>query len=134
MLSQRDNSGSDHPVTYYSRKLLPWEERYSIIEKECLAIEVSMCHFRTYLMGRQFTVETDHQALLWMDRLKNSNSRLTRWSPSLQPIDFTTTHCKGPKNRNPDCHGIKAQLLNLLPEEGGVCRTGYLQQKAACHV
>ena len=35
--SQRDDSGSDHPVAYYSRKLLPREERYSTtaIEKEC---------------------------------------------------------------------------------------------------
>ena len=34
VLSQRDDRGSDHPVAYYSRKLLPREERYSTIEKE----------------------------------------------------------------------------------------------------
>ena len=102
MLSQSDNSGNDHPVAYYSRKLLPREERYSTIEKKCLAIEVSMCHFRTYLIRRQFTVETDHCALLWMDQLKDGNSRLTCWSLSLQPFNFTVTHRKGPKNGNAD--------------------------------
>ena len=40
---------------------------YSTIEKEYLAIKVSMCHLWTYLMGCQFAVETDHRALLWMD-------------------------------------------------------------------
>ena len=38
VLSQRDNNGDDHPVAYYSKKLLPKEIRYSIVEKECLAI------------------------------------------------------------------------------------------------
>eukprot|EP00731_Ephydatia_muelleri_P003215 Em0001g3215a len=123
VLSQRDDRGSDHPVSYYSRKLLPREERYSTIEKECLAIKMSMCHFRTYLMGCQFTVETDHRALLWMDRLKDSNSRLTRWSLSLQPFDFTVTHRKGPKNGNAD--GLSRMpwsedaATELAAEEGG---------------
>lgn len=40
VLSQRDDSGEDRPVAYYSRKLQPHEERYSTIEKECLAIKV----------------------------------------------------------------------------------------------
>ena len=117
VLNQRDDNGSDHPVAYYNRKLLPREERYSTIEKE------SMSHFRTYLMGCQFTVETDHWALLWMDRLKDSNLRLTRWSLSLQPFDFTVTHRKGPKNRNAD--GLSRipwgedAATKLAAEEGG---------------
>ena len=37
-LSQQDNNGDDHPVAYYSKKMLPRESRYSIVEKECLAI------------------------------------------------------------------------------------------------
>eukprot|EP00731_Ephydatia_muelleri_P021177 Em0013g904a len=84
VLSQCDEEGQEHPVAYYSRKLLPREERYSTVEKECLAIKEAIHHFRTYLLGRQFKVETDHQALVWMDRLKDTNARLTRWSLLLQ--------------------------------------------------
>ena len=35
MLSQLDDNGDDHPVAYFSRKLLPREEKYSTVEKEC---------------------------------------------------------------------------------------------------
>ena len=68
-------------------------------------------------------VETDHRALLWMDRVKDSNSRLTRWSLSLQPFDFTITHRKGPKNGNAD--GLSRMpwgedaATELAAEEGG---------------
>ena len=74
-------------------------------------------------MGCQFTVETDHRALLWMDRLKDSNSRLTRWRLSLQPFDFTVTHRKGPNNGNAD--GLSRMpwgedaATGLAAEEGG---------------
>ena len=57
MLSQKDDEGYDHPVAYYSRKLLPREEQYSTIEKE----------FRVYLLGRPFEIQTDHKSLVWLD-------------------------------------------------------------------
>ena len=55
VLSQVGNDGQDQPVAYYSRKLLPREERYSTIEKECLAIKLSIQAFHPYLM---FNVRT----------------------------------------------------------------------------
>ena len=38
VLSQLDSAGQDHPIAYFSRKLLPREEKYSTVEKECLSI------------------------------------------------------------------------------------------------
>eukprot|EP00731_Ephydatia_muelleri_P011862 Em0006g756a len=74
VLSQMNEAGDDNPIAYFSKKLQPREERYSTIEKECLAIKLAMKAFRTYLIGRHFTVETDHRSLVWMDKLKDSNS------------------------------------------------------------
>ena len=37
VLSQLDESGNNKPVAYTSHKLLPREEKYSMVEKECLA-------------------------------------------------------------------------------------------------
>ena len=74
VLSQRDKDGEEHPVAYFSRKLLPREERYSTVEKECLAIKLAVHMFRVYLLGRKFVIQTDHRSLEWLDRLKENNS------------------------------------------------------------
>ena len=46
LISQIDDNGHDHPVVYFSRKFLPREERYSTVEKECLAIKLAVQAFR----------------------------------------------------------------------------------------
>ena len=102
VLSQRDDEGLDHPISYFSRKLLPRECNYSTIEKECLAIKLSVEAFQVYLTGRPFTIQTDHRALQWLDNMKDSRSRLTRWSLSLQPFKFNVEHRKGRDNANAD--------------------------------
>ena len=84
VLSQQDDVGEEHPISFWSRKLLPREQRYSKVEKECLAIKLAAEAFKVYLLGRPFTIETDHRSLIWMERLKDSNNRLARWSLSLQ--------------------------------------------------
>ena len=61
-LSQTDTEGYDHPVAYFSRKLLPRKQKYATTEKECLAIKLGMEAFRVYLLGKGFTIQTDHQA------------------------------------------------------------------------
>ncbi|KAL5460206.1 hypothetical protein EMCRGX_G033634 [Ephydatia muelleri] len=55
-----------------------------------------------YLLGREFTVETDHRALEWLHRLKDSNPRLCRWSLTLQPFKFSVRHKAGVTNGNAD--------------------------------
>ena len=102
VLSQCSADNHIHPVAYFSKKLLPREERYSTIEKECLAVKLGIEAFRFYLKGRTFTVQTDHRALVWLDKLKDTNSRLSRWSLSLQQYKFTVTHCPGVSNGNAD--------------------------------
>ena len=102
VLSQIDDTGDDHAVAFYSRKLLSREQKYSTIEKECLAIKDGISAFRVYLLGKRFTIQTDHRALVWLDNLKDKNSRLTRWSLFLQQYDFELIHCEGLANGNAD--------------------------------
>ena len=75
VLSQVSEDG-EHPVAFFSKKLLPREERYSTVEKECLAIKLATAAFKVYLLGRPFTIQTDHRSLEWLDRLKENNPRL----------------------------------------------------------
>ena len=117
VLSQYSTDNQLHPVAYFSKKLLPREERYSTVEKECLAVKLGIEVFRFYLMGRTFTVQTDHRALIWLDRLKDTNSRLTRWSLSLQQYKFTVTYCPGITNGNADT--LSRFCQTSLTGEGG---------------
>ena len=102
VLSQVGEDGIERPVAYFSRKLLPRETRYSTIEKECLAIKLGVEAFRVYLLGREFLVQTDHRSLTWLDKLKDKNSRLARWSLVLQQYTFRVIHRAGSANGNAD--------------------------------
>ena len=48
VLSQVGSDGEEHPIGYFSRKLLPREERYSTFEKECQAIKLAVSAFRVW--------------------------------------------------------------------------------------
>ena len=99
------------PVHYISRKLFPRETRYSTVEKECLAIKWSVDTLKYYLMGKEFVLETDHRALQWLHRMKDSNARITRWYLSLQPYRVTIKYKAGKDN-------VTADFLSRLYEEG----------------
>ena len=102
VLSQIDNDKQEHPVAFFSKKLLPWEEQYSTIEKECLANKLGIHAFKVYLLGRSFQVQTNHWALMWLNNVKDKTFRLTRWSIALQPFDFIIVHRVGKANANAD--------------------------------
>ncbi len=55
--------GEERPVLYISRKLSKRETMYSTIEKECLAIRWAVLTLRYYLLGREFTLCSDHAPL-----------------------------------------------------------------------
>ena len=88
-LEQKENNNW-HPIAYASRFLNKNEQRYSINELELLAVVWSLEHFKYYLFGSHFTLQTHHQALL--SALKNNRgnklyqSRLTRWVDRLLPF------------------------------------------------
>ena len=103
VLSQVGDNGLDHPIADFSRKLLPHDEKYSTIEKECLAIKLSIQAFHVYLMGRTFKIQqTKHRSLEWLNRIKDTNARLTWWSLFLQSYCYMVEYRMGRSNGNAD--------------------------------
>ena len=52
-------------------------------------------HFRTYLQGTTFQIETDHDPLTHLASMKDSHGRLARWALALQPYQFTIVYRAG---------------------------------------
>lgn len=112
VLSQYDNS-LIHPVCYYSAKLKKHQEHYSVIEKECLALVLALQKFACYLQEQPHPLEvfTDHNPLRFLDKMKNHNQRLMRWSLLLQPYHLLIRHVKGNQN-------VIADALSRSPHLG----------------
>lgn len=64
VLSHVMEDGSERPIAMGSRTLHIHERRYSQLDKEATAIIFGVTKFHNYLMGRSFTIVTDHKPLL----------------------------------------------------------------------
>jgi phospholipid-translocating ATPase len=84
--------GSNHPVAYASRKLLERERRYSVEERECLAIMWGTEKFDRYLFGKQFIIEKDHWGLQYLREGRMKNAWVMRWSLALQNYSFKVNY------------------------------------------
>ena len=51
------------PVAYFSKTLSKSERKYSVYDKEFLAIVMAVRHFRHHLIGTKFCLRTDHRPL-----------------------------------------------------------------------
>ena len=72
------------------------------MEKEALAIKWALDKLWYYLLGREFTLVTDHAPLKWMATAKDTNARVTRWFLALQDYRFKVDHQPGREHANAD--------------------------------
>ena len=86
------------PIAYASKKLLPREKNYSVIEKECLAIVYGIRKFQKYLYGKEFIIQTDHAPLAYIQKCKIESPRIMRWALFLQCYRFKVEAIKGSEN------------------------------------
>ena len=99
-ISQTGQDQVDHPIAYFSKKLNKHQRNYSTIEKEALALILSVQHFEVYMSAGCFPVQvfSDHNPIKYLHRFKNKNQRLTRWSLFLQEYNLEINHIRGRDN------------------------------------
>ena len=98
-LLQPNNDGKLQPVAFMSSSMNPTEQRYSQIEKECLAICNCFQRFDQWLYGKpDFEVHTDHKPLETIIKkpLNKAPTRLQRMLMRLQRYEFTVKYKRGP--------------------------------------
>ena len=102
VLSQLDEQGQEHVIAFASRTLSKSERRYCVTRRELLAVVVFTQQFRPYLLGREFTLRTDHGSLSWLQSFKEPEGQLARWLEKLQEFHFRIVHRPGKKHANAD--------------------------------
>ena len=106
VLLQECSDGIDHPpICYFSRKLSKAQKNYSTIEKELLALILTLQHFHIYVTSSSspVVVFSDHNPLVFLHKLKDKNQRLLRWSLLLQEYNLDIQHINGKDNLIADC-------------------------------
>ena len=99
VLLQDNPDGVLHPVSYTSSKFKPHQRTYSTIEKEALSLVLALQKYECYLQGAsEISVFTDHNPLVFLEKMKSHNQRLLRWSLYLQKFPLKIRHIKGTQN------------------------------------
>ena len=104
VLSQMQE-GREVPIAFASSTLTPTQRGYSASEREAWACVWALERWEKYLLGRHFTLRTDHsalQTLLTSRTTKRESSKFPRWLARLAAFDFTPVYYPGQENKVAD--------------------------------
>ena len=79
ILSQIQEDGCVHPVSYASRALAPAEWNYGTTDLETLAVVWTISHFRHYLYNQHVKIYTDHTAVKSVLLNQDISGKYARW-------------------------------------------------------
>lgn len=121
ILLQKQENNKLKPVMFYSRQTTKEEQRYHSYELETLAIVNSLRRFRVYLLGLQFKVVTDCNALRTAMTKRDLIPRIGRWWLITQEFSFSVEYRPGTKmahvdalSRNPVDDPQETQEIDIL--------------------
>ena len=102
-------NGEERVISFGSLALSHEQRRYCTTRKELLAVIRFTRQYRHYLLGRSFTVRTDHHSLLWLLNFKEPQGQLARWLEELGQYDMSIKHRQGKKHLNADALSRKPE-------------------------
>ncbi|XP_075105079.1 uncharacterized protein LOC142179249 [Nicotiana tabacum] len=115
-----------HPIYYASKTLSGAQLNYTMTEKEMLAVVFVFDKFRSYLIGSEVIVYTNHAALKYLILKKKSKLSLIRWVLLLQEFDLEICDQKGTENQVADhlsrLEGVEKrveleEIMETFPDE-----------------
>ena len=107
--------GEKTAVDFFSKMFSSAQKKYSTYDKEATAILEALKHWRHYLLGRPFRIETDHKPLKWLLSKSDCSGRLGRMVMKLMEYEIEgIDHIKG--NDNVLADTLSRIQLNLLSD------------------
>lgn len=103
LVQQLREGEKDQIIAFASKSLTETEKRYPQTQREALALVWAIEKWHYYLLGHQFTVLTDHQALeyIYNGKYRDGKRAITRaegWALRLSAFDFNVQYVAGEKN------------------------------------
>lgn len=126
IFKQVQNNGKEKPVAYFSKKLNESQKRKKAIYLECLAIKEAVKYWQHWLIGRKFTVFSDHKPLENLNIKARTDEELGDLTFYLSQYNFDIKYIPGKDNseadslsRNPVLEPLEnteeiLEILNLI--------------------
>jgi hypothetical protein len=94
--------GEEKPIAYASKHLTASERKYTVSEREALAIVWGTKNFKSYFYGQPIVIYTDHKPLCTFKTIKDDASRLNRLMMKLGEVNCEIHYKPGVLNCGPD--------------------------------
>ncbi|XP_077246046.1 uncharacterized protein LOC143885890 [Tasmannia lanceolata] len=100
MLAQQDpKSNRERAIYYISKKMLEYEQKYTILEKTCLALVFATQKLRHYLLSNRVLLLSRMDLLKYLFEKSALTGRTVRWLLLLSEFDITYVTQKSIKGR-----------------------------------
>jgi len=103
------------PAGFLSRKFTPAQCSYHTWEQELIAILEALIKWEDKLVGRLFTIVTDHKALTFFKTKTHMSDRQVRWWEFLSRYQYKLVYTKGTTNKVADA--LSRYYMNDKPNE-----------------
>ena len=124
VLAHVGDGGEELPLGFASRRLTVSEQKYSLIEREALAMIMGVTKFHQYLCGltKPFRLVTDHRPLVKLfgqhETLPEmASGRIRRWALKLSNYNYSVQFCRTNDIPNADALSRLPSPLEPVPAQ-----------------
>jgi len=102
------------PIAFFSEKLNESKRKYSTYNKKFYAIVRALEHWRHYLVGAEFILHSDHEALKFIQGQHKLNPHHAKWVEFVQAFNFMIHHKASKLNKGADALSRRYFLVLVL--------------------